>query len=159
MEIPLIILALLVIGGALVWDQASQYRHVGHIRQHWANAERDVTIMPIRTICHGQHPPGATTERIVGALGVVDHAITFNGQRANTFDFGTPLDAIRWMGQRTIVKRSWNKRVEWPELIIHAETAAGWRVYTCDASSTRTASISPGAPSGSAATPIAARAG
>jgi hypothetical protein len=130
MDMTLIILAILIIGGALVWDQAMQQRHVGHIRQQWAGADRTVAIPPIRTICHGHYPPGPMTERIVGALGVVDGALTFSGQRADTFDFATPLAAIRWIGQRTVVKRSWTKRIEWPELIIHAETAVGWRVYT-----------------------------
>jgi hypothetical protein len=130
MEIPLIILAILVIGGALVWDQATQVRHVGRIRQVWASANRDVAIPPVRSICHGMYPPGPMTERIVGALGVVDGGLTFTGQRADTFDFATPLSAIRWVGLRTLVKRSWNKRIEWPELVIHAETPAGWRVYS-----------------------------
>ncbi|MBN1565708.1 MAG: hypothetical protein JXA10_17825, partial [Anaerolineae bacterium] len=105
-------------------------RHVGRIRQQWQSADQTVTLTPIRTICHGHYPPGPTTERIVGALGVVDGALTFRGQRADALDFATPLTAIRWIGQRTLVKHSWNRRLEWPELIIHAETEAGWRVYT-----------------------------
>ncbi len=130
MEISLIILAILVIGGVLAWDQITQVRHVGHIRQTWTSADRNIAIPPIRSICHGKYPPGPMTTRIVGALGVVDGALTFTGQRADTFDFTTPLDAIRWVGLRTLVKHSWSKRIEWPELIIHAETPASWHVYT-----------------------------
>jgi hypothetical protein len=130
MEIVLILIAITVVGGALVWDYAAQTQHVSRTRGAWMAADRAVTIPPIRTICHGHYPPGPMTERIVGALGVVDDALTFTGQRADTFDFAAPLGAIRWVGLRTVVKRSWNRRVEWPELVIHAELAAGWRVYT-----------------------------
>lgn len=130
MSVELIILAILILGGALLWDQTTQRRHTARVRQRWAASGPDTAPLVTGTICHGHYPPSAIPQRIFGALGLVEGQVTFSGHRADTLDFTQPVDAIRWIGLRTIVKLAWSRRIEWPELVIHAETPGGWRVYT-----------------------------
>lgn len=127
MSIELIILAIIILGGILLGDQLTQRRHIARARQQWHS---DAASPVIGTICHGHYPLSTIPTRIFGALGLVDEQITFSGHRADTFDFTLPVTAIRWIGLRTIVKLSWTRRIEWPELVIHADTSDGWRVYT-----------------------------
>jgi hypothetical protein len=124
----LLILVAAAIGTALYWDQFTQRAHVTRLRQAWA--DHTVSVAPIGTICHGDRPPLHGSRRVFGALALVDDRLTFTGHRDPLHDFAAPVATIRWIGLRSRYKTAWNRRVELPELVVHAETPAGWRVYT-----------------------------
>ncbi len=128
MEFILIALAAVGVGAVLFWDQAQQRGHVAQLRESWAG--RTVTIPPIGTICHGDLPPMRGALRVFGALALVDGALTFTGHRDPRYDFTAPVASIRWIGLRARYKITWNRRIEQPELIVHADDPRGWQVYT-----------------------------
>ncbi len=129
MEIVGLAAALAAIGGALLWDQGTQRRHVKRALARWERAGNTVQVGPIGTIAEGDLLEGLPLRRAFGALAVVNGQVRFAGHRTAALDAAFPLTALRWMGLRARVKSTWNRRVETPELTLHAETDLGWHVY------------------------------
>ncbi|GAB4420316.1 MAG: hypothetical protein Kow00106_16860 [Anaerolineae bacterium] len=129
MEIVGLAAALAAIGGALLWDLGTQRRHVQRARARWEEAGNTVQAGPIGTIAEGDLLEGLPLRRAFGALAVVDGQVRFAGHRTTALDSSLPLEALRWVGTRTRVKTAWNRRVQTPELVLHAETDLGWHVY------------------------------
>jgi hypothetical protein len=129
MEIVGLAAALAAIGGALLWDQGTQRRHVRRALARWEGAGNTVQVGPIGTIAEGDLLDGAPLRRAFGALAVVEGQVRFVGHRTTALDMTFPLTALRWVGLRVRVKSTWNRRVETPELVLHAETDLGWQVY------------------------------
>ncbi len=129
MEIIGLAAALAAIGGALLWDQGTQRRHVRRALARWEEAGETVQVGPIGTIAQGDLLEGLPLRRAFGALAVVNGQVRFAGHRTAALDMAFPLTALRWVGLRARVKSTWNRRVETPELALHAETDQGWRVY------------------------------
>ncbi len=88
-----------------------------------------VQVEPIGTIGHADRLSTRPGERVFGALGVVDDQLVFSGHRSGMLDFAVPLESLRWVGLRTRVKTAWSRRIETPELIVHADHDRRWRVY------------------------------
>ncbi len=130
MELLVLTLLLVIVAGALIWDRHTQREYVARVQADWQDAGRSITAGPVGVICHGSRPPGITTERLLGALGVAGDHLLFTGNRSAAFDLDAPLAAIRWIGLRTHVKVSWNRRIESRVLRVHLELPGGWRVYT-----------------------------
>jgi hypothetical protein len=128
MEVYVILLLAAGVGAALYWDQYTQRAHVARLRAEWAN--RAVAVPPVGTISYGDYPPRYHTRRVYGALALVDDHLTFTGHRDPLHDCSVPVASLRWIGLRARYKNTWNRRIATPELRIHAETPAGWRVYT-----------------------------
>ncbi len=128
MEIFVIILLAAGVGAALYWDQYTQRAHIMRLRDAWA--DRAVAVPPVGTISYGDFPPRHSTRRVYGALALVDDCLTFTGHRESLHDCAVPVASLRWIGLRARYKNTWNRRIATPELIVHADTPAGWRVYT-----------------------------
>lgn len=129
MEIVGLAAALAALGGALLWDQGTQRRHVQRARARWEGAGNTVQAGPIGTIAEGDLLEGLPLRRAFGALAAVNGQVHFVGHRSTALDVTIPLQALRWVGTRTRVKTAWNRRIYTPELVLHAETGAGWGVY------------------------------
>jgi len=130
MELAVLALLLVIVGGALIWDRVTQRGYVAQVQADWQQAGRAIIAGPVGVICHGSRPPGTTPERVLGALGVADDQLIFSGNRAAVHDLAASLAAIRWIGLRTHVKVSWNRRIESRVLRVHLNLPGGWRVYT-----------------------------
>jgi hypothetical protein len=128
MEVYVIILLAAGVGAALYWDQYTQRAHVARLRAEWR--DRAVAVPPVGTISYGDYPPRYHTRRVYGALALVDDHLTFTGHRDPLHDCSVPVASLRWIGLRARYKNTWNRRIATPELHVHAETPAGWRVYT-----------------------------
>jgi hypothetical protein len=127
MEIVAILLALILLGGALGWDTYSQRRHVARLGAAWMRDGTTIMAGPVGVIAHC--PARGESYRILGALGAAGDQVIFAGQRVKDEDFAAPVDSIRWIGLRTNVKASWNRRIERREFIIHREDTAGWHSH------------------------------
>lgn len=120
---------LAAVGGALLWDLGTQRRHVQRVRAAWERAGQTVQAGPVGTIAEGDRLIAAPLRRAFGALAIVDGQMRFVGHRTAALDIAVPLEAVRWIGMRARVKTAWNRRIETPELVIHAETPDGWCVF------------------------------
>ena len=120
---------LAAVGGALLWDARTQRRHVQRIRARWERAGETVQAGPVGTIAEGDLLARATLRRAFGVLAVVDGQVRFAGHRTPALDIAVPLESLRWVGMRARVKVAWNRRIETPELVLHAEIADGWCVF------------------------------
>lgn len=129
MEIVGLAAALAAIGGALLWDQGTQRRHVRRALARWEQAGEAVQVGPVGTIAEGDLLEGLPLRRAFGALAVVGGQVRFAGHRTTALDMTLPLGTLRWVGMRTRVKTAWNRRIHTPQLVLHVETGAGWGVY------------------------------
>lgn len=129
MEIVGLAAALAALGGALLWDQGTQRRHVQRARARWERAGSTIQVEPIGTIAEGDLLTGAPLRRAFGALAVIDGQVHFAGHRSTALDVTIPLQALRWVGTRARIKTAWNRRIHTPQLVLHVETDTGWGVY------------------------------
>ncbi len=129
MEIALLTVLLIAVGGGLWWDRQSQRAHARRLGETWTR-DRRVIAPPVGVICRGDRPSVLGRDTVLGALGAADDRVIFEGQRRADYNLDAPLAWLRWIGLGVRVKVSWNRRIEYPMLRLHLETPEGWRAYT-----------------------------
>jgi hypothetical protein len=130
MELVLLGLLAASLVAVMWWDGFSQRAHVARLQREWSDA-RSVDFGPVGVIVHGDRPSGNVPNRFFGAIGIVDGGFVLVGQRVDQYDVDLPLAAVRWVGLRTNIIPKGRRMVEQRVLVIHLETAFGWRVYAC----------------------------
>lgn len=129
MEIGFIILAIIGLAAALVWDRRTQADYMARMGRAWTDAGHTLALGPFGAICHGDRPHGFQ-HRIYGALVLTPERLLFAGQRVHTYDLDAPPEWVRWIGVRTNIEPKGRRMFERRGLLVHLETPDGWRVYT-----------------------------
>jgi hypothetical protein len=93
MEIVGLAAALAALGGALLWDQGTQRRHVQRACARWEGAGNTVQAGPIGTIAEGDLLEGLPLRRAFGALAAVNGQVHFVGHPPASVALGGHTDA------------------------------------------------------------------
>ncbi|GEM_PF-903697 len=133
----IVVVALIVVVPAVIyWNRARDNRmnFPGRVRAVWIKAGRDVPLQPVLMMLLATRPRrvysglrSSTSPGILGALGVVDRVLVMEGMNGESRRI--PLDAIRWIGTKTIRVQEGKYANAKEALVIHSDDGGQWQVF------------------------------